>query len=78
MEAAAETEAAEKAAAEATGEVVPQVVRTNDLQHQQVTSQLSKIQGDLGQLSQLSQLSKIQDDLLELKNEGVKCMCIIG
>ena len=49
-------------AAEATREVVPQVVATNDLQHQQITSQPSKI----------------QDDLSELKRDAVKCsMCII-
>ena len=52
VEAPAETEAAGKAAL--------QVVGTNDLQHQQITSQLSKIQDDLGQLS------KIQDELSQL------------
>ena len=53
-----------EAAAEATREVVPQVVATNDRQHQQITSQLSKI----------------QEDLSELKRDGVKSssMCIIG
>ena len=61
-----------EAAAEATREMVPQVVATIDRQHQQITSQLSKIQDDL------SQLSKIQDDLSEMKRDGVNCMCIIG
>ena len=53
-----------EAAAEATREVVPQVVATNDRQHQQITSQLSKI----------------QEDLSELKRDGIKSssMCIIG
>ena len=52
--------------------MVPKVVATNNRQHQQITSQLSKIQDDL------SQLSKIQDDLSEMKRDGVNCMCIIG
>jgi hypothetical protein len=56
-----------EAAPEATREVVTQVVATNDRQDQQITSQLSKI----------------QDDLSELKRDGVKIdvkvhMCIIG
>ena len=45
-------------------EVVPQVVATNDRQnHQQITSQLNKIQDDLSEL---------------LKRDGVNCMCIVG
>ena len=63
-------------AAEATREVVPQVVATNDRQHQQITSQLSKIQDDLSQLSKNQ--DSIQEDLSEMKRDGVKCMCIIG
>ena len=70
MEAAAE---AARAETEAAGKAALQVVGTNDLQHhEQITSQLSKIQDDLGQLS------KIQDDLTQLKSDGVNCTCIIG
>jgi hypothetical protein len=48
-------------------------------QHEQITSQLRKIQGDLSQLSQLSQLSKIQEDLTQLKRVDIReCTCIIG
>ena len=57
------------------GDTVLQVAGTSNLQHQQITSQLSQIQNDLGQLSKLNQ---IQNDLNQLKSNDSKCMCIIG
>ena len=53
----------EKAAeAEVAGKTVPQVVGSSDLQHEQITIQLSQI----------------QDDLSQLKRDGVSCKCIIS
>ena len=50
-------------------------IKDLSLENKSELQKLGKIQDDLGQLSQLS---KIQDYLLQLKNDGVKCMCIIG
>ena len=48
--------------AQVAGKTVLQVVGSSDLQHEQITIQLSQI----------------QDDLSQLKRDGVSCKCIIS